>query len=264
MALGELYKPTGLALEQAQAALGIEDPWAVNVAWGCTNRCGYCYLQKTPLIGYNKMALMRFPKEDPVRLVTKQLDKGINPEGVFLCFGTDPFLPQNKKTTERLIAFLLNQGIAVATSSKMGISEHLGVRHGMTIISLDDVFCGEWEPNAPLPKFRIGGLRRGHDRGDFTWVSMEPCPPPTIWEQDIAELLSAISFVDLIIKGRWRYDKRASTEEARRAYVQIFAEVSEFCEKQRIEFYPKSETLNFLERRQRCVAREKTRGGNCG
>lgn len=251
MALGELYKPTGLALEQAQAALEIKNPWAMNVAWGCTNKCGYCYLQKTPLIGHKKIAFMRFPKEDPVRLVARQLDKDIDPEGVFLCFGTDPFLPQNRGAAERLITLLLNQGVEVTTSSKMGISDHLGVRHGMTILSLDDIFCKRWEPNTPLPKFRVRKLRRGHDRGDFTWGSIEPCPPPTIWEQDIAGLLDAISFVDLIIMGRWRYDKRASTEEARRAYVQIFAEVAEFCKRHGIEFHPKSETLDFLERRAR-------------
>jgi len=248
MALGELYKPRGLALEQAQAALGIERPWGLNVAWGCTNQCKYCYLSKTPLIGKKRMAQMRFPK-DPVELITKQLHKGIEPEGVFLCFGTDPFLRKNRETTERVIGFLLEKNIRVATSSKMGISEHTGVRHGMTIVSLDEEFSKTWEPRAPLPKFRIEELKRAHRRGDFTWVSMEPCPPPAIWGQSITDLLNAISFVDLIVKGRWRYDKRATTKEAVQAYIRIFDEVTEFCKAHDIIFHPKAETMNFLNKK---------------
>jgi len=246
MALGELYKPTGLALEQAQAVLEIENPYAVNVTWGCEHGCLYCY---GPLVGRQSRGswtALRFPKEPPVELVGKQLEKGLIPEGVFISFETDPFLERNRKATEDLISLLLDHDVRVATSSKTGISKHHGVRHGMTIVSLDEGFCKRWEPNAPPPKVRIEKLKKASERGDFTWASLEPCPPPQIWEQDILELLEEIAFVDLIIKGRWQYNPNASTDEARIAYIKIFEEVAEFCKKHSIRFHPKSETLKWL------------------
>ena len=246
MALGELYKPSGLAREQAQAVLEVEKPYAVNVAWGCSNKCLYCY---GPLVGRQSREtwkIVRHPKKDSVELVRKQLAKGIDPQGVFISFETDPFLEENRQTTEPLIGLLLEQGIRVATSSKVGASKHRGVRHGMTVVSLDEEFCTKWEPNAPSPELRIKELRKCHDRGDSTWFSLEPCPPPTIWEQDIKELLRAISFANLIIKGRWQYDKRASSEEAKKAYVRIMGEVADFCKSRKIRLHIKSETKEFL------------------
>jgi len=248
MSLGELYSPRGLALEQARAVLEISEPYAANVAWGCSNACAYCY---GPLVGRQSKsdwAKLRFPKESPVKLIERQLSRGLQPKGVFLCFMTDPFLPANRNASEDVIGLLLKRGVRVATSSKVGVSMHKGVRHGMTIITLDDEFSAKWEPNALKPMGRIKQLKRRHDMGDFTWVSMEPCPPPAIWEQDVRELLNAIKFVDLIIKGRWQYDVRAATEEARNAYAKMMQEVEDFCRVHKIRCHIKSETRKFLKR----------------
>lgn len=251
MALGELYKPKGLALEQARAVLQVEEPYAVNVALGCKNQCKYCFV---PLVRRTSRDLpqeMRCPRIEPLRLVRRQLKLARErrrpfPEGVFVSFMTDPFLPQNRGTTERLIGYLLDHGISVATSSKSGVSGHFGVRHGITVVSLGRDFWKEWEPNAPSPRQRIQLLKRAHNRGDFTWVSMEPYPPPAIHEQDIDELLKKMDFVNLIVFGRWQYDRRAATEEARRAYTKVLDEAARFCSKHRIRFHPKSETLDFI------------------
>ena len=243
--LGQLYKPRGLALEQAQVVLECNEPLACNVAWGCSNGCLYCYGPSVGRQSRESWKIVRQPKTEPALLVERQL-KSLIPQGVFISFMTDPFLPINRERTENLIALLLKHGVKVATSSKIDVSRHKGVRHGMTIISLNENFYKVWERNAPPPRVRIERLKTAHGRGDFTWVSIEPCPPPAIFKQDITEVLKAISFVDLIVKGRWQYDKRARTEEARQAYIEIFNQVAEFCKQHGISFHPKSETLNFL------------------
>jgi DNA repair photolyase len=88
--LGELYYPTGKALETAQQVLQVNHPIAVNVAWGCTNMCDYCY------IPYIKKGCVRFPKQPVCKLVEKQLNNNIKP-------GTVVFIHwiENAKNMER-------------------------------------------------------------------------------------------------------------------------------------------------------------------
>jgi len=68
---------------------------------------------------------------------------------------------------------------------------------------------------------------------------MEPYPPPDIWSQDLHELLDAISFVDFVIFGKWNYDRRASTKEARRFYRDKATEFRDYCESHRIRYWIK-------------------------
>jgi len=244
--LGEMYEPKGLALEQAQTVLECERPYAINVAWGCSNACLYCYGPLIARQSRESWKVIREPKTEPSLLVERQIKNGLVSDGVFLSFGTDPFLPINIHRTEDLIDFLLANKIKVATSSKIGVSKHMGVRHGMTIVSMDQGFSKYWEPNAPLPEERVSILKQAKDNGDFTWVSMEPYPPPAIWKQDALQVLKSIDFVDLVIFGRWRYDQRAGSKDSIKAYKQICQDVSDFCKSHGLRLHVKSDTLNLL------------------
>ena len=117
MGLGELYVPSGLAFETAKAVLGVDNPHAVNVALGCPNGCSYCYGPLASRQGREKYLSARCPKKDPIDLISKQLDKGLEVEGVFISFLTDPFLPELSDKTNDLVRFLLDQGIKTATLS---------------------------------------------------------------------------------------------------------------------------------------------------
>ena len=74
--------------------------------------------------------------------------------------------------------------------------------YGITLISLDETFRKEMEPNTAPYQDRIAALRALHDAGCKTWVSIEPYPTPNFIEQDINEILEVISFCDKIIFGR--------------------------------------------------------------
>lgn len=71
-----------------------------------------------------------------------------------------------------------------------------------TLTSLDDRFSQKWERGAALPGDRIFALRKFHEAGIFTWVSLEP----TI---DVEASLSIVDatheFVDLYKVGRVNY-----------------------------------------------------------
>lgn len=84
----------------------------------------------------------------------------------------------------------------------------LGNEYGITLVSLDEAFRKEMEPNTAPYKERIAALRALHDAGSKTWVSIEPYPTPNFIEQDLNEILEAISFCDKIIFGRLNYNKK--------------------------------------------------------
>jgi len=256
--LGQLYVPSGLALETARAVLELEDIYACNVALGCPNNCDYCYGPLSCKMSKEDWLKMRFPKEQPIDLVRKQFVKATlkhqsltdgASKGFFISFFTDPFLQVNRTATENLLQFLVRQGFTrVATLSKLGVSTHLNVRTGMSIVSLDEAFRKQHEPNTLPFKSRIKLLHSASFAGDYTWASMEPYPPSAIWKQPIEPLLEELktSEVNLIVFGKWNYDKRASTEQARQEYVDNINILTDFCESNHIRLHVKSETLSFI------------------
>jgi DNA repair photolyase len=240
--LGKPYYPRGRAMETAQQVLEKRNPMALNVALGCPNRCGYCFGR----IAFFKpdWTNMRLPEQNPLDIVKKQK---FNPEGVFLSFATDPFVKENRKNTLDLLTFFRERNILTATLSKVDVPDIKGNRNGMTIVSLDPKFNLAWEPKAPLSSERIRKLKARHYEGEYTWISMEPFPPPEIWEQDLIELLEEIKFVDFIIFGKWNYDNRASTKEAISFYREKAIEFRDFCEAYKIRYWIKgSDSQGFI------------------
>jgi len=249
--LGQLYRPKGKALEHARAVLEVEDPHACNVSYGCSVGCSYCYGPLASRQSRENWLKVRYPKEHPVELVKKQLARnplvdGAEVKGIFLSFLTDPYLPLVRKLTEPLIKHFIDQGIKVATSSKIEVSDVPGVLNGMTLLSFDRGFWEKYEPRAPSPLSRLLELRKAHDWGEYTWASIEPCPCKGIWTQDITHLLKALHFVDLMILGKWNYDPRAKTDEAREDYRKTIDIFRDFCQEHGIRHYVKADTLKFI------------------
>jgi DNA repair photolyase len=190
---------------------------------------------------------LRLPKKSPAELIRRQIRCGLKPEAVFLCFDTDPFLPEAQvfpaKTDDLIYMLTRDYGIRVATLSKLQIPRISDARVGMTIVSLDDAFWQGFEPNTTAPGARLVALKvRKREFGDYVWVSMEPYPPSSIYKQDLEALLEQLKFVDLIVFGKWNYDSRARTEEARIEYAQNIDTLVSFCRKNKIRLHIKSDT----------------------
>ena len=244
--LGQLYQPSGKALEHARAVLDMEDVHAVNVAYGCKMGCCYCYGPGATYQNRESWKNVRYPTKSPLKLVRQQLDKGLNSEGVFISFFTEPLHPKTRASTEELAEFLLSQDIRVAISSKLGLASVPGVRHGMTVVSVDPEFSHNFEGVNPSPRSRVNTLRTKHASGEYTWASLEPLPCPAIWNQDILEVLQRLQFVDFLILGKWNYDARSSTKEARAYYRDAVWTFRDFCTEHGIRHHVKVDTLRFI------------------
>lgn len=247
--LGMLYCPSGLALETAQHVLEAENVHASNVAWGCTNCCIDCYIR------YSKPGQIRFPKDEPCKMVEEQLNNGLKTNGVFISFETEPLLKCNMLNTVNLVNLLREREIPVAVLSKMGAvpvrginvyHDKRGIKHGATIKSLDERFRKEFEPNAMAISDRHRVLKILKKEREYVWVSDEPHPCPAIYKQDDRVFWDSINFVDFIIFGMWNYNPLARTEDARRYYAETVPKFIDFCRDYGIRYHVKKKTMEFI------------------
>src|SRR5438067_1974448 len=94
-----------------------------------------------------------------------------------------------------------------------------------TLTSLDDRFSKKWERNAALPGDRIKTLRKFHDAGIFTWVSLEP----TLDVKSSLALVEAThEFVDLFKVGRINYLPMTKTTDWRDYTLRMLDQLARF------------------------------------
>lgn len=173
-------------------------------------------------------------------------------QSVQLCFTTDPFMngyPEVSAMSIAAIRKLNNAGIRCTTLTKGILPLELAQlslenEHGITLISLDESYREKMEPGAAPYADRLAALRALHDAGCRTWVSIEPYPTPNLIEQDLRDILDAVSFVDKIIFGRTNYCKEVSAYKQHKSfYNRLAAQVTEFCEQRGIQYHIKEKTI---------------------
>lgn len=115
--------------------------------------------------------------------------------------------------------------------------------YGITLVSLDEGFRANMEPNTAPYADRITALRALHNAGCKTWVSIEPYPTPNIIAQDFDAILNAIGFVDKIIFGRMHYNKEITAYKNHKKYYNDLAnKVIAYCDAHGIAYHIKKGT----------------------
>jgi hypothetical protein len=169
-------------------------------------------------------------------------------EQVMLSFTTDPYHPGDTKPTRRTLKVLRKHGLAFCTLTKGGTRAIRDIdlfRPGRdafacTLTSLDEKFSRKWERNAPVPAKRIAGLRKFHDHGIFTWVSLEPTLDV---ESSLAIIKATHDFVDLYKIGRANYLKEITRTTDWRDYT---LRVIDLCAKLDAKHYIKKDLQPYL------------------
>ena len=231
--------------------------YTMNHVLGCAHGCKYpCYAM---------MMARRFGKvesyeqwcepilvSNTLELLDKEIPKLKHKiKSVQLCFTTDSFMygyPEVCETSMRAIAKLNEAGIPCVVLSKgelpSALSEYSPDNvYGITLVSVDERYRSHYESGSAPYETRLEALRSLHGKGCKTWVSMEPYPTPNIIEQDLGELLQAISFADRIIFGRTNYNKTVSSfPHVKDWYNDRAREVAAFCNARNIDCYIKKGT----------------------
>lgn len=214
-----IYAPNGQAGEYA--------PLATNPYRGCGHACAYCYVPlvtKQPRPEFDAGASPRPGFEQKLaRDAEKYRACGIT-EQVMLSFTTDPYHPGYTHLTTRTIHILQDHGLGVCTLTKGGeralrdIDMFRSDRDAFasTLTTLDDRFSQKWERFAALPGDRIATLRAFHERGIFTWVSLEPTLDV---DASLAIVEATAGFVDLYKIGRANYLKEITRTTDWRDYT---------------------------------------------
>ncbi len=200
-----IYEPKGKAKEYGD--------YALNLYGGCTHGCRYCYVP----------AVMRKAPEDyhsqviPRKINWPLLEKEIGLHAgkpIFLCFVCDPYSAEDSTQTRRAIERIHAGGAVVNILTKAG-SRSLrdfdllgnGDHYGATLTFTNRTQSREWEPKAADPEERMDVLRNAHQRGIFTWASLEPVIDPA---QSLEIINRCHEFVDIFKVGKWNHDARAN------------------------------------------------------
>ncbi len=232
--------------------------YTINHVQGCAHGCKFpCYAM---------MMAKRFGKaktyeewcepqlvENAIEILGKEIPKLKDKiKSVHLCFSTDPFMYGYDEVAQMSIAIIkkLNvSGIKCTALTKGILPIELATlspenEYGITLVSLDEVFRQEMEPNSAPYQERIDALRILHDAGCKTWVSIEPYPTPNLIQQDLNGILETISFCNKIIFGRLNYNKKVSEYKDHKAYYNKLAEqVIEYCKANGKQYHIKDGTI---------------------
>lgn len=232
--------------------------YTMNHVQGCAHGClfpCYAFLMKKRFGQIDTYEEWIEPKlvSNTLDLLDKEIPKLRDQiQSVQLCFTTDPFMKGYPEVSEMSIAAIrkLNEaGIKCTTLTKGILPIELAElskenEHGITLVSLDEDYRNRMEPGAASYAERLASLKALHDAGCKTWVSIEPYPTPNILEQDLGELLNAVSFTDRIIFGRTNYSKVANSyKEHKHFYNDCAKQVVKFCEDNGIAYHIKAKTI---------------------
>lgn len=235
--------------------------YALNHVEGCSHGCRYpCYamMLKKRCGKIKDYQDWRKPKivANALELLEKELPKLKDKiDYVFLCFATDPFMYKQKEVVDltlKIIKRLNDDNIRIVSISKGLYPKELvktnvygeNNEYGSTIVSLSEKFRMKYEPFTAPVKERIETLKKLHNSGLKTWVSIEPYPTPNIVQQNITEILKEISFVDKIVFGKWNYNGLVSYfKDYRNFYNETARKVIDFCRENNIVVYIKEGTI---------------------
>lgn len=232
--------------------------YTINFVQGCSHGCKYpCYaFMMKRRFGQVKSYddwCKPFLVSNTLQLLDREIPrlKG-KIKSVQLCFTTDPFMygyeeichmsleAIKKLNNAQIKCTVLTKGILPLDLADLSKSNE----YGITLVSLNEEYRRRMEPGAAPYELRLEALKKLHDAGCKTWVSIEPYPTPNLIQQDLSEILESVSFVDKIIFGRTNYSREVSSYTKHRDFYNERAqEVICFCTERGIAYHIKEKTI---------------------
>lgn len=200
-----VYEPRGRAREYADLAC--------NLYIGCTHGCVYCFAPGclhcthadwSQRVYLRKRALELFERD------AADLQRANDKRVILFSFLSDPYQPLEREygVTHRALELIkhyglrsqiLTKGGADLISADLDLMKEAGTELGITVSFVDDKIRKRWEPHAAPIEERLAILKKAHERGVYTWVSLEPVIDTA---QALEVIRAAVKYVD-----RWKIGK---------------------------------------------------------
>lgn len=227
--MGIIYELEGRAGEYTEK-------YAANFFNGCSHGCIYCFAPNVLKMKrdefYNNPKLKR--PNTIIEEFIKNLEKLKDKKEIFLSFSCDPYQPIEAETevTREAIFQMCQREQPFSILTKGGkrserdfdlLAEHPELcKYGVTFVFAKDDDCLKYEPGAAPTSERIEVLRKAHEMGIKTWVSLEP-----VWSKDdVCKLiLDCHEWADEIKIGKLNYHphaKEVNWKEIKEAVTGIF------------------------------------------
>lgn len=204
-----IYESRGKAREYCELA--------ANLYRGCSHCCAYCYAPATLRISHTEFC-QPSTRNDVIKKFRRDaeiLQKNGEKRPILLSFTTDPYQPidVSEKLTREAIKILHNCGLKVSIltkggkrsvrdfdllSSKPELSEY-----GVTLVFTNQVDQKNIERKASPTLDRIAALKKAHDLGILTYVSLEPVWDPN---QSLELIDLTYKYVDLYKVGKLNHN----------------------------------------------------------
>lgn len=232
--------------------------YTINHVLGCAHGCKYpCYAymlkKRFGIVKSYDEWLKPAIVENTLELLDKEIPKYKDKINILhLCFTTDPFMYEYEDISDlsiKVIKKLNDSGIRCSVLTKGILPFELSEmtqdnEYGITVVSLNENYREQYEPGTAPIKERILALKKLHDSGKKTWVSIEPYPTPNIISQDLYDILNEIRFVDKIIFGRTNYSKEITAYlNNKEFYNKQAKKVIDFCAENNINYHIKDGTI---------------------
>lgn len=246
-----IYKPKGRALEYA--------PLACNLYIGCTHGCKYCYapgcMRKTlddwHAEGKARKNIVASFEKDAKWLSENMPDD--EKRRVLFCFLSDPYQPLEGRLhiTRKCLTIAQKYGIKVDVLTKgaykrvakdFDLMVAAKARLGVTLSFVSDDKRKMWEPKASSVSDRLRLLREAHEKGIYTWVSMEPVIDP---DEALGVIDSAYEYVDFWKVGKINYNREI---ENMVNWVAFLENVETALNKYNAKYYMKNSLREFVQK----------------
>ena len=205
-----VYEPRGRAKEYADLAC--------NLYIGCTHGCKYCFAPGCMHCTHKEWSSGVYIRRRALDLFERDaadMQRSRDERAVLFSFLSDPYQPLEgtEGVTHRALEIvqryglkskILTKGRSDLISPDLDLMKDAGTELGITISFVDDRTRVKWEPNAAPVEDRLAMLKKAHDAGVRTWVSLEPVIDT---EQALAVIRSALPFVDFWKVGKLNHMK---------------------------------------------------------
>jgi DNA repair photolyase len=195
-----IYEPSGKAREYSELA--------ANFYTGCLHACKYCYCPSILRKTLNEWSSNPHARTNVLRSFERDCMNAtdeIKVKELLFSFMSDCYQSEESAFLTRqalLIAKFYNfQKVNILTKAGFRavkdfdlFEDNPGWKFGSTIIMRNEELREQWEPGAPSIQSRYEAVKIAHERGIFTWVSIEPVIDPDEALKVIDDLKGIVSF----------------------------------------------------------------------